>query len=62
MKYKYLILILLFPFNIFSQILWDNFEDTRIGYYDFVHGGMTTRFENQHLQVFLIILRFVLNM
>ena len=46
MKYKYLILILLFPFNIFSQILWDNFEDTRIGYYDFVHGGMTTRFEN----------------
>tara|TARA_B100001287_G_C22684064_1_gene532199 strand:+ start:3875 stop:5212 length:1338 start_codon:yes stop_codon:yes gene_type:complete len=46
MKYKYLTLILFFPFSVFSQILWDNFEDTRIGYYEFVHGGMTTRFEN----------------
>ena len=46
MKYKYLTLILFFPLSVFSQILWDNFEDTRIGYYEFVHGGMTTRFEN----------------
>ena len=46
MKYKYLIMILFLPLTIFSQILWDNFEDTRIGYYDFVHGGMSTRFEN----------------
>ena len=46
MKYKCLTLILFFPFSVFSQILWDNFEDTRIGYYEFVHGGMTTRFEN----------------
>ena len=46
MKYKYLTLILFFPFSVFSQILWENFsEDTRIGYYEFVHGGMTTRFE-----------------
>ena len=43
---KNLILILFFPTSVFSQILWDNFEDTRIGYYEFVHGGMTTRFEN----------------
>ena len=49
MKYKYLTLILFFPFSVFSQILWDNFEDTRIGYYEFVHGGMTTRFENPNL-------------
>ena len=46
MKNQYLTIILLLPLTIFSQILWDNFEDTRIGYYDFVHGGMTTRFEN----------------
>ena len=46
MKYKYLTMILFLPLTIFSQILWDNFEDTRIGYYDFVHGGMSTRFEN----------------
>ena len=46
MRYKYLTLILFFPFSVFSQILWENFEDTRIGYYEFVHGGMTTRFEN----------------
>ncbi|MBR77804.1 MAG: hypothetical protein CMD36_07855 [Flavobacteriales bacterium] len=46
---KHLILILLFPTSVFSQILWDNFEDTRIGYYEFVHGGMTTRFENPDL-------------
>ena len=46
---KNLILILLFPTSVFSQILWDNFENTRIGYYEFVHGGMTTRFENPDL-------------
>ena len=28
---------------IYSQILWDDFEQNRIGYYDFVHGGMTDR-------------------
>ena len=62
MKYKYLTLILFFPFSVFSQILWDNFEDTRIGYYEFVHGGMTTRFENPIQQVKLIILLCVRNM
>ena len=31
---------------IYSQILWDDFEQNRIGYYDFVHGGMTDRYEN----------------
>ena len=31
---------------IYSQILWDDFEQNRIGYYDFVHGGMTERYEN----------------
>ena len=40
------LLILSFPIFCSSQILWDNFEDTRIGYYEFVHGGMTNRFEN----------------
>ena len=40
------LLIILFPFLCFSQIIWDNFEDTRIGYYEFVHGGMTTRLDN----------------
>ena len=47
MKNKIFIsLILTFPFFCSSQILWDNFEQTRIGYYEFVHGGMTTRFDN----------------
>ena len=47
MKNKlYILLMLAFPFLSSSQILWDNFEDTRIGYYDFVHGGMTTRLDN----------------
>ena len=47
MKTKFtLLLILIQPFFCSSQILWDNFEDTRIGYYEFVHGGMTTRFDN----------------
>lgn len=40
------LLVILFPFLCFSQIIWDNFEDTRIGYYEFVHGGMTTRLDN----------------
>ena len=47
MKNKlYILLMLVFPLLSSSQILWDNFEDTRIGYYDFVHGGMTTRLNN----------------
>ena len=41
-----LLLILTLPLFSTSQVLWDNFEDTRIGYYEFVHGGMTTRFGN----------------
>ena len=41
-------LILIFSQLLFSQILWDNFEDTRIGLW-VVHGGMTTRFENPDL-------------
>ena len=50
MKNKIFIsLILTLPFFCSSQILWDNFEQTRIGYYDFVHGGMTNRFENPDL-------------
>ena len=40
------LLIMLLPFICFSQILWENFEDTRIGYYEFVHGGMTPRLDN----------------
>ena len=40
------LLILTLPLFCSSQILWDDFEQTRIGYYEFVHGGMTTRFEN----------------
>ena len=47
MKAKiYTLLILTFPFLCSSQILWDNFENTRIGYYEFVHGGMTPRLAN----------------
>ena len=47
MKIKFFtLLILALPFLCSSQIIWDNFEDTRIGYYDFVHGGMTTRMDN----------------
>jgi len=34
------------PFFLFSQVLWDDFEQTRVGYYEFVHGGMTTRYAN----------------
>ena len=47
MKLKFITTILMIiPFMTQSQILWDDFEQNRIGYYDFVHGGMTTRFEN----------------
>ena len=34
------------PFFMSSQVLWDDFEQNRVGYYDFVHGGMTTRYAN----------------
>jgi len=50
MKTKvFTLLILTLPLFCSSQILWDDFEQTRIGYYEFVHGGMTTRFENPDL-------------
>ncbi len=50
MKTKFLtLLILTIPFFCSSQILWDNFEETRVAYYDFTHGGMTTRFANPDL-------------
>jgi len=44
-----LLLILTFPLFSSSQVLWDDFEQTRVGYYEFVHGGMTTRFPNPDL-------------
>ena len=44
-----LLLILTLPLFSSSQVLWDDFEQTRVGYYDFVHGGMTTRFPNPDL-------------
>ena len=34
------------PFFLSSQVLWDDFEQNRVGYYEFVHGGMTTRYAN----------------
>lgn len=34
------------PFFLTSQVLWDDFEQNRIGYYEFTHGGMTTRYAN----------------
>ena len=47
MKTKvFTLFILTLPLFCSSQILWDDFEQTRIGYYEFVHGGMTARFEN----------------
>ncbi len=50
MKTKvFILLILTLPLFCSSQILWDDFEQTRIGYYEFVHGGMTNRFENPDL-------------
>ena len=44
-----LLLILTLPLFSNSQVIWDDFEQTRVGYYDFVHGGMTTRFPNPDL-------------
>ena len=50
MKTKiFTLLILTLPLLCSSQILWDDFEQTRIGYYEFVHGGMTTRYSNPEL-------------
>tara|TARA_B110000008_G_scaffold109125_1_gene112156 strand:- start:1485 stop:2834 length:1350 start_codon:yes stop_codon:yes gene_type:complete len=50
MKTKALLfLILTLPLFSNSQVLWDDFEQTRVGYYDFIHGGMTTRFPNPDL-------------
>ena len=50
MKTKVLILLILtLPLFSTSQVLWDDFEQTRVGYYEFVHGGMTTRFPNPDL-------------
>ena len=47
MKTKFFtLLILTIPLFCSSQILWDDFEQNRIGYYEFTHGGMTTRFAN----------------
>jgi hypothetical protein len=47
MKTKiFTLLILTLPHFCSSQTLWDDFEQTRVGYYEFTHGGMTTRFEN----------------
>ena len=34
------------PLFLSSQVLWDDFEQNRIGYYEFTHGGMTTRYAN----------------
>jgi hypothetical protein len=44
-----LFLILTLPLFCTSQVIWDDFEQTRVGYYDFVHGGMTTRSPNPDL-------------
>jgi hypothetical protein len=50
MKTKVLLLLILtLPLFSTSQVLWDDFEQTRVGYYEFVHGGMTTRFPNPDL-------------
>mgnify|MGYP006152092779 CR=1 FL=1 len=45
---KIFLLLSLFsiPSLLISQVLWDDFEQTRVGYYDFVHGGMTARYAN----------------
>ena len=37
------------PFFLSSQVLWDDFEQNRIGYYEFTHGGMTTRYANPNI-------------
>ena len=52
-KNIFLIALLMLPGFLFSQVLWDNFEDTRIGYYEFVHGGMTTRYVNPDMTSFV---------
>jgi len=44
-----LMLILTLPLFSTSQVIWDDFEQNRIGYYEFVHGGMTTRSPNPDL-------------
>jgi len=41
------------PSLLMSQVLWDDFEQNRVGYYDFVHGGMTTRYANPDIGSFV---------
>ena len=41
-----LLFLITTPFFLSSQVLWDDFEQNRVGYYDFTHGGMTTRYAN----------------
>ena len=45
-KQLYTLLILTLPIFASSQTVWDDFEQNRIGYYEFTHGGMTTRYPN----------------
>ena len=52
-NYIFLIALFILPNFMFSQVMWDNFEDTRIGYYEFVHGGMTTRYANPDMTSFV---------
>ncbi len=52
-NYLFLIALFILPNFMFSQVMWDNFEDTRIGYYEFVHGGMTTRYANPDMTSFV---------
>ena len=52
-NYIFLIALFILPNFLFSQVMWDNFEDTRIGYYEFVHGGMTTRYANPNMTSFV---------
>ena len=47
MKNTFTVLFMIIsPLYLSSQVLWDDFEQNRIGYYEFVHGGMTTRYAN----------------
>lgn len=41
-----LFFLLTTPLFLSSQVLWDDFEQNRLGYYEFTHGGMTTRYAN----------------
>ena len=41
-----LLFLITTPLLLSSQVLWDDFEQNRIGYYEFTHGGMTTRYAN----------------